>query len=123
MDFSVSLSVSVIDPATLWLAAAEVAMAAPGMTLDDVIATIGSEHDPEIANCIAMLLQPAQLTGCDVQALTLHPVAPGASDHHGVATLHANQPGTPRPTPLGVNFLRRVGMIRPLPPPRPSKCA
>ncbi len=56
MDYRVSLSLSVTDPHALWSAAAACALTAPGMTLDDVVETIGSEHDPDIADCIALLL-------------------------------------------------------------------
>ena len=70
MDYRVSLSLSVSDPSVLWRAAAAAAMAAPGMTIDDVVDTIGSEQDPEIADCIALLLQPPRIDGVTMHDFT-----------------------------------------------------
>ncbi len=67
MDYRVSLSLSVTDPHALWSAAAACALTAPGMTLDDVIETIGSEHDPDIADCIALLLLSPRITGARIE--------------------------------------------------------
>lgn len=62
--FTVSLTLTVEDARALWSAAADRALAAPGMTLVDVLDTIGPREDPAIAECIAMLAAPAALPGC-----------------------------------------------------------
>ena len=68
MDYRVSLSLTVTDPRALWSTAAACALAAPGMTLDDVVETIGSEHDPDIADCIALLLLSPRITGARIDS-------------------------------------------------------
>lgn len=62
--FTVSLTLKVEDARALWAAAADRALAAPGMTLADVLDTIGPREDPAIAECIAMLTAPVALPGC-----------------------------------------------------------
>jgi hypothetical protein len=66
--YTVTLSLTVEDARALWAAAAERALAAPGMTLADVLDTIGPREDPAIAECIAMLTAPAALPGCALDA-------------------------------------------------------
>lgn len=63
-SYTVSLTLTVEDARALWAAAADRALAAPGMTLADVLDTIGPREDPSIAECIAMLTAPAALPGC-----------------------------------------------------------
>lgn len=65
--FTVTLALSVDDAGQLWAAAAERALAAPGMTLADVLDTLGPREDPSIADCIAMLTAPAAIPGCTLQ--------------------------------------------------------
>lgn len=67
-SFTVSLTLKVEDVRALWAAAADRALAAPGMTLADVLDTIGPREDPSIAECIAMLTAPAALPGCALDA-------------------------------------------------------
>lgn len=67
--YLVSLTLSLEDAAALWSAAAATAMAAPGMTIDDVVDTIGPREDPSIEDCIAMLAQPGRFSGCAVTAM------------------------------------------------------
>ncbi len=66
-SYTVTLSLTVEDARALWAAAAERALAAPGMTLADVLDTIGPREDPSIADCIAMLTAPAALPGCTLE--------------------------------------------------------
>lgn len=42
-------------------------MRSPGMTLSDVLDTIGPREDPSIADCIAMLAGPTPVAGCTLQ--------------------------------------------------------
>lgn len=63
-SYTVSLTLTVDDARALWAAAADRALAAPGMTLADVLDTIGPREDPSIAECIAMLTAPGALPGC-----------------------------------------------------------
>jgi hypothetical protein len=65
-SFSVTVTLSVDDAAALWNAAAERGLAA-GMTLGDVLDTIGPREDPAIADCIAMLAAPQPLAGCTLE--------------------------------------------------------
>lgn len=67
-SYTVSLTLTVDDVRALWSAAADRALAAPGMTLADVLDTIGPREDPAIAECIAMLTAPAALPGCSLQS-------------------------------------------------------
>lgn len=62
--YRVVLSLGIADAQTLWEAAAERALAMPGMTLSDVIDTIGPREDPSIVDCLAMLTAPAAVPGC-----------------------------------------------------------
>lgn len=62
--FTATLTLTVEDSRSLWNAAAEKALQAPGMTLSDVLDTIGPREDPSIADCLAMLLMPAGVAGC-----------------------------------------------------------
>jgi hypothetical protein len=64
VSFTVTLTLKVDDAEKLWIAAAERALASPGMTLADVLDTIGPREDPSISDCIAMLAAPADLPGC-----------------------------------------------------------
>jgi hypothetical protein len=63
-SFTVSLTLTVDDARALWAAAADRALAAPGMGLADVLDTIGPREDPSIADCIAMLTSPTAIAGC-----------------------------------------------------------
>jgi len=67
-SYTVSLTLTVDDVRALWSAAADRALAAPGMTLADVLDTIGPREDPSIADCIAMLTSPAGIAGCALEA-------------------------------------------------------
>ncbi len=67
-SYTVTLSLTVEDARALWAAAADRALAAPGMTLADVLDTIGPREDPAIAECIAMLTAPAALPGCSLDS-------------------------------------------------------
>lgn len=75
--FTATLTLTVEDARSLWNAAAEKALQAPGMTLSDVLDTIGPREDPSIADCIAMLLVPAGIAGCALDDFAVH-AAPAA---------------------------------------------
>lgn len=66
--FTVSLTLTVEDARALWSAAADRGLAAPGMTLADVLDTIGPREDPSIADCIAMLASPGAIAGCALES-------------------------------------------------------
>ena len=65
--FTVTLTLTLEDSRALWSAAADRALAAPGMTIADVLDTIGPREDPAIAECIAMLTAPAGIAGCTLE--------------------------------------------------------
>lgn len=63
--FNVNVTLNVNDADALWQMAAQRALASPiGLTLADVEDTIGPREAPSIADCIALLLSPADLAGC-----------------------------------------------------------
>jgi hypothetical protein len=94
--FMVTLTLTVEDVRALWGAAADRALAAPGMTVADVLDTIGPREDPAIAECLSMLTAPAGIAGCalDTFEVRAHPV-PGQVVHllpvqeHGAPLLPA----------------------------------
>lgn len=98
MDYRVSLSLTVTDPRALWSTAAACALAAPGMTLDDVVETIGSEHDPDIADCIALLLLSPRITGARIDSFACR----RAGKPESVADV-TPLPTRPRATRQGLN--------------------
>ena len=63
-SFTVTLTLKVDDAERLWAAAAERALASPGMTIADVLDTLGPREDPSIPDCIAMLTAPVDVPGC-----------------------------------------------------------
>lgn len=63
----VELSLTVRDCASLWDAAALKGLSTPGMRLADLVDVIGPREDPEIAECIALLAQPATIAGCELE--------------------------------------------------------
>ena len=75
-EVRISLVLSVEDRGALWDAAAIKGMSAPGMRLGDVIDVIGPREDPAIAECIAMLAQPAPLPGCSLGGFDVEAVSP-----------------------------------------------
>lgn len=62
----VSLTVAVVDPQALWAAAVRKLILTSGMTLDDILGTIGPQEDPDLGDCIAALTQPSSIPGCIV---------------------------------------------------------
>ena len=84
-SFTVSLTLTVDDMRALWSAAADRALAAPGMTLADVLDTIGPREDPALGECLAMLAGPMPIAGCSLDAFEITPsaeaVAPGRIVH------------------------------------------
>lgn len=77
--FTVTLTLTVEDARALWTAAAEKAMQAPGMTLSDVLDTLGPREDPSIADCIAMLTVPGAIAGCALDDFSID-IAPASAD-------------------------------------------
>ena len=66
-SYRVTLTLTVEDARALWSAAAARAMQAPGMTLEDVLDTLGPREDPSISDCIAMLTAPSAIAGCALE--------------------------------------------------------
>lgn len=81
-SFTVTLTLNVEDVRALWSAAAEKALQAPGMTLSDVLDTLGPREDASVADCIAMLAAPAAIAGCVLDDFSVRTAptatAPGA---------------------------------------------
>lgn len=51
----------------LWGAAADRALAAPGMTIADVLDTIGPRENPARIDCISMLTALSGIGGCAIE--------------------------------------------------------
>lgn len=79
--FVVTLTLTVEDTQALWSAAADRALAAPGMTIADVLDTLGPREDPSIADCISMLTAPAGIAGCALEAFEVREEVPGQVIH------------------------------------------
>lgn len=65
-EYRVTLTIAVHHANALWAAAVEKAMSRPGTRLEDVLDVIGPPEDPSISECIAMLVLPKNLLGCEV---------------------------------------------------------
>jgi hypothetical protein len=63
----ITVALTVRDGEALWDAAAIKGLSAPGTRLSDLIDVIGPREDPAIAECIAMLAQPAPMPGCELE--------------------------------------------------------
>lgn len=66
-SYELSVTLKVEDGRALWSAAVRRALAA-GMDMSDVVEVIGPAEEPSIGDCIALLLDPSALAGCDVEA-------------------------------------------------------
>lgn len=75
-EVRISLVLSVQDSEALWDAAAIKGLSAPGMRLSDIIDVIGPREDPAIAECVAMLAQPAQMAGCSLERFDIEAIVP-----------------------------------------------
>lgn len=62
--FDIRICVSVQDAATLWRMAAATAMTSGGLTEADVEDMLGPCEDPNIADCLGLILGPGMLAGC-----------------------------------------------------------
>lgn len=78
-EVHIELSLSVRDCASLWDAAALKGLSAPGMRLVDLVDVIGPREDPALAECIALLAQPALIPGCELAHFDVAIVAPQAA--------------------------------------------
>ncbi|QHL89746.1 hypothetical protein GVO57_01535 [Sphingomonas changnyeongensis] len=74
-EIDVTVRLSVNDAGSLWAAAAAKALSA-GMTIDEIAETIGPREDPSVADCIALLCEPAGLPGCAIEDFTVAHAAP-----------------------------------------------
>lgn len=79
--FVVTLTLTVEDARALWSAAADRALAAPGMTITDVLDTIGPREDPSIADCISMLTAPSGIAGCTLEGFEVRAEEPSQVIH------------------------------------------
>ncbi len=77
--YTVTLTLSVDDMNALWEAAAERALRAPGMTLANVLDTLGPREDPSISDCIAMLTAPAPVAGCTASDFVVEEIRSAAA--------------------------------------------
>lgn len=65
-EYRINVTLAVSDLAALWSAAAARGLAAPGMTIENVLDTIGPREAPCVKDCIAMLVMPMAVAGCAV---------------------------------------------------------
>jgi hypothetical protein len=80
-DYRVELRVSVKDARSLWAAAAAKAMSVGLSSAADIEDTLGPCEDPSIADCLAILVEPAPIPGCELEqfAVALHRFGLGAA--------------------------------------------
>lgn len=72
-DFRLTLQIAVRDVDQLWRMAAARALAATELDQDAVEEVIGPMDDPQVADCLAMLLVPSPVAGCVMKAITVEP--------------------------------------------------
>lgn len=80
--FQIVLDVIVSDTTALWSAAAGQALGCVRMTIGDVIDTLGPREDPDVAACLAMMVDPARFAGCTVAASEVGSVAAARAIAH-----------------------------------------
>lgn len=61
----IALTVAVPDPTRLWEEAMSHLRNA-GLDLQEILETIGDRSDPQIEDCLAVLLLPDRIAGCDL---------------------------------------------------------
>lgn len=73
--FDIVIRVAVDDPALLWRTAAAHLLTFGGLDAESLEETIGSCEDPELAECLAALLAPAQNGSLRYEMFTIRHVA------------------------------------------------
>jgi len=101
--YCVTLTLDVADVQALWTAAAERALQAPGMTLGDVLDTIGPREDPSVADCLALLAIPT-LPGCALDDLRIRSI-----EHAGTTPVAV--PCLPAPAVRSLPFAAAAGLV------------
>ena len=76
--FEVTIRLNVDDPGLLWRAAAAQALSYSGCEATDLEEMLGPIEDPNLADCVAMLLGPRALSGCLYEAFAVRAVEPAA---------------------------------------------
>ncbi|EZP48669.1 hypothetical protein [Sphingomonas sp. RIT328] len=66
----IALTVAIPEPGWLW-AAAQRHLLRTGLDAEAIVDTIGEESDPQIEDCLALLLVPEQIAGCDLVTIRL----------------------------------------------------
>lgn len=107
--YELRCQLNIDDASALWDAAAAKAMTYPDTTPETVVEMIGPREDPEIAECLLLLLQPS-VAGCDLVTLSCDSVgaamsAPTAEIKPRTATVAI---GTVRPPPFLRTWNTRV---------------
>lgn len=72
--FSINITLEVNNGAALWAAAVDRGMSTPFATVADIVDVIGPQDDPDLGDCLAMLLLPTTAEGCIVQGFTIDPI-------------------------------------------------
>ncbi len=73
-DYVFTIHVSVDDAGLLWRAAAAHLLSSGIRGEEEVIELIGPREDPEIAECLGLLLGPRQLPGVRYRAILASPI-------------------------------------------------
>ena len=84
-EYRVELRFSVRDARSLWAAAAAKAMSVGLLTIEDVEDTLGPCDDPSVADCLAMLAEPAALAGCKLEDFSVSRLLPGFGVERAIA--------------------------------------
>lgn len=70
MKCNVELTVAVCDPVLLW-EEARGQLRRAGLAANEISETIGDRTDPQIEDCLAVLLVPERIAGCDLLSFDL----------------------------------------------------
>lgn len=76
--YELRCQLTIDDASALWDSAATKAMTYPDMTPETVVEMIGPREDPEIAECLLLLLQPS-VAGCELVTLSCDSVGAAIS--------------------------------------------
>lgn len=74
-DYELTLRITVEDAGLLWRRAAAHLLTYYAASESLIEETIGPREDPDIADCLALLLGPRPLDGAHVEAISLHSLA------------------------------------------------
>ncbi|GAA4217442.1 hypothetical protein GCM10022253_16030 [Sphingomonas endophytica] len=70
----VRVQLAVTTPSRLWEGAA-LRLRQSGLHYDEIVETIGSVLDPQLEDCVAVMLMPGQIDGCTLELFQVNSAA------------------------------------------------